>query len=87
MERWQVLLRMKAESNLAHGWVNEPNGRGTFEILQSCLVTTFLCSWSALFLNVPAERIRSRDFAIHKGRWMVFAIAFPEVLTRMAAEQ
>jgi hypothetical protein len=78
---------MTAESNLAHGWVYEPNGRGTFDILQSCLVTTFLCSWSALFLNVPAERKRSLAFVVHKARWMLFAVAFPEVLTGMAAEQ
>jgi hypothetical protein len=75
------------DSNLQHGWVIQPNGRGTFDILQSCLVTMFLCSWSALFLNVPAEYKGSLAFVIHKARFMLFSIAFPEMLTGLAAEQ
>ncbi len=78
---------MTTGANIAHGWVTKPSGRGTFDILQSCLVTLFLCSWSALFLNVPAECQRAIAFVIHKTRWMVFTVAFPEMLTGMAAEQ
>ena len=74
-------------ADLAHGWVVQPDGRGTIDILYNCLVTTFLCSWSALFLNIPAEYIGPLAFVAHKLRFMIFAIAFPEMLTGMAAEQ
>src|ERR1700712_277358 len=37
------------------GWVSSPNGRGTIDILWSCLFTGFLCSWSMLCLNIPSS--------------------------------
>ena len=74
-------------SKLARGWVSQPNGRGTLDILQSCLITIFLCSWSVLFLNISAEREGRLGFLANKARWMLFTIFFPEVLTGIAAEQ
>lgn len=74
-------------SGLAQGWVPQPEGRGTLNILLSCLTTIFLCSWSVLCLNIP-EPGRSRwSFLKYKLRWQLFAIFFPEVVTSMAAEQ
>jgi hypothetical protein len=77
----------RADLDLAHGWVLQPDGRGTFDILYGCLITTFLCSWSALFLHIPAHCERPLAFVAHKLRWLVFALAFPEMITGMAAEQ
>ena len=74
-------------SNLTHGWIPQPDGRGTLDIVQSCLVTLFLCSWSVLFLNIPAEREGALGFLAKKARWMLFTVSFPEVLTGIAAEQ
>jgi hypothetical protein len=37
------------------GWNPEPQGRGTIGLLWSCLATIFICVWSALHLNLPAE--------------------------------
>ena len=74
-------------SELAIGWISQPNGRGTISILQSCSLTIFLCAWSVLFLNIPAERESRWDFIKNKVRWMAFVIFFPEVLTGIAAEQ
>ena len=76
-----------ATSTLASGWVSQPDGRGTLAILQSCLITLALCSWSVLFLNVPAERDGHLSFLMTKARWMLFTIFFPEMLTGVAAEQ
>lgn len=42
------------------GWTSSPDGRGTWDIIISCLVTTFLCCWTAVYPNVPA---------ITDGRW------------------
>ena len=74
-------------SELITGWISQPDGRGTIDILQSCSLTIFLCAWSVLFLNIPAERESRWDFLKSKVRWMAFAIVFPEVLTGIAAEQ
>lgn len=72
---------------LAHGWVPQPEGRGTLNILLSCITTIFLCSWTVLCLNIP-EPTRGRwGFLKYKLRWQLFAIIFPEVVTGMAAEQ
>jgi len=72
---------------LADGWVHQPNGRGTLDIIQSCLLTVFLCSWSVLCLNVPAQSNRRWSFLLLKINWMVFTIFFPEVVVAFAAEQ
>lgn len=74
--------------DIARGWVGGPDGRGTLDILWSCTITTFLCSWSTLFLNVPGDRGSGHfHFLLYKARWMAFTILFPEMLTGLAAEQ
>lgn len=35
------------------GWTFSPNGRGTIDILWSCLATIFLSTWAVVCLNVP----------------------------------
>ena len=72
---------------LARGWISQPDGRGPLDILQSCLLTISLCSWSVLFLNIQAVRENRLGFFTNKARWMLFTIFFPEVLTAIAAEQ
>ncbi|KAJ8057983.1 hypothetical protein OCU04_013156 [Sclerotinia nivalis] len=37
------------------GWTSSPSGRGSIEILWSCLITICLCSWSVLCLQVPGQ--------------------------------
>lgn len=74
--------------DIARGWVGGPDGRGTLDIVWGCIITTFLCSWSTLFLNVPGERGPGHfHFLLYKARWMAFTIFFPEMLTGLAAEQ
>ena len=73
--------------DIAHGWVSQPDGRGTFDIIQNCLASILICSWSTLFLNLPGQGNRRLGFAKNKSRWMIFAIFFPEVITGVAAEQ
>jgi hypothetical protein len=38
---------------LQQGWTSGPDGRGTLDILWSCLITISLYSWTVLCLNVP----------------------------------
>ena len=72
---------------LAPGWIHQPDGRGTLDIIQSCLLTIFLCSWSALCLNVPVPARHRWTFLQFKVNWMIFTIFFPEVVVAFAAEQ
>lgn len=73
------------DETLLHGWVSEPPGRGTWSILWSCLVTIFICTWSALHLNVPKKH----------GRWylifrkiggMLIAATAPEFVLFTSAD-
>jgi hypothetical protein len=82
-----VVAIASAEPDMIRGWVHQPNGRGTLDIIISCLVTVFLCSWSVLCLNIPSQDIGRWGFLLQKVRWMLFTIMFPEVLTAIAAEQ
>ncbi|CAG8089881.1 unnamed protein product [Penicillium salamii] len=44
------------ENTLASsGWVQEPDGRGTWSILCTCTLTTILCCWSSVAPNLPAK--------------------------------
>ncbi|KAI9790322.1 MAG: hypothetical protein M1833_001959 [Piccolia ochrophora] len=40
--------------SIRQGWVSQPDGRGSFNIIWNCVVTIFLCSWTVLCLNLPA---------------------------------
>ena len=75
------------QGGLTYGFVPSPNGRGTFDILESCVVTIILCSWSVLFLNVPDETEGYLQRFRTQAWWMLFTIFFPEMLTGIAAEQ
>jgi hypothetical protein len=45
-------------SGRVRGWISEPSGRGTASLLYNCLITIFLCVWSATHSNIP-ERNKS----------------------------
>ena len=47
---------MPANDDLVHGWVSTDCGRGTSDILWSCLATIFLCVWTVIHLPVPYYR-------------------------------
>ena len=44
------------DANLKQGWTPSPDGRGTLDILYSCGITMFLCSWSILCMNMPGPK-------------------------------
>jgi len=67
------------------GWVPIPiGGRGTFQLLVSCAVTTFLCTWSAVHLNVPPDHKPMRWFILRKLKWMSVGVVCPEYIALMA---
>ncbi|KAF6811891.1 hypothetical protein CSOJ01_05482 [Colletotrichum sojae] len=69
------------------GWVPEPDGRGTFGLLCSCVLTLTICVWTALHLNVPAARSTVRSRAIERTKWVLYGIFAPEIVVATAAAQ
>lgn len=67
-------------------WHPEPQFRGTFSILVSCLITMSLCIWTSLHLNVPEHR-KEHLQKYHKLGWMVLGLLAPELVLWNAWEQ
>ncbi|KAG8533767.1 uncharacterized protein KY384_001508 [Bacidia gigantensis] len=74
-------------SGRRQGWVSQPDGRGTFDILWSSLFTIFLCTWTSLHLNVPAPKEKYWQQCRRKFRWMLQAIMGPEFVVAFATGQ
>ena len=69
------------------GWTSQPDGRGTWDIIWSCGLTMFLCSWSLLCLNVPAPD--ETRFKVLRRKIYLTVICFlgPEVTLMIALGQ
>lgn len=81
---WVLNVQARNEV-LIHGWVPEPQGRGTWSILWSCLATIFICTWSALHLDVP-KRHGVWYLLFRKLGWMLIASTAPEVVLFNSAD-
>ncbi|EPS41856.1 hypothetical protein H072_4182 [Dactylellina haptotyla CBS 200.50] len=69
------------------GWFGDPNGRGTFSLVSSCVITLTLCVWSALHLNVPPQGTLLKKAAYTRAKWVVFGLFAPELLVATASAQ
>ena len=73
-------------THLPHGWVSEPKGRGSWDLLYSCFTTLSLCAWTAFHPNVPVKESDVR-FVFQRLRWMLIAVFLPEVVLYCAWSQ
>ncbi|KAL6915683.1 hypothetical protein FSHL1_007133 [Fusarium sambucinum] len=71
---------------VAPSWVSSPNVRGTFEILQSCILTLVACIYTALHLDVP-KKTTWQHLLWQKFKWSVLTLFAPEVAVFVAAMQ
>ncbi|KAI6783780.1 uncharacterized protein J7T54_001656 [Emericellopsis cladophorae] len=69
------------------GWVEQSNLRGTWDIVWTCLVTTFICTYTLLNLNIPAPSDTPWILIKRRLFWMVFAVFAPEIVLTYAAGQ
>ncbi|CZR66249.1 uncharacterized protein PAC_16150 [Phialocephala subalpina] len=69
------------------GWVSGPNGRGTADLVISCLLTLGLCVWSALHLNIPAKDESRRQYWLRRVKWSVCGVLIPEIVVLLAWRQ
>ena len=71
-----------ASTNNTHvGWVSGPDSRGTMGLLWSCLFTIFICTWSALHIDIPARDDSNWKRFRLKFTYMAVAIVAPEYVT------
>lgn len=70
-----------------HGWVHEPNGRGTFEILWTCIQTVVLCAWVSVCVNIPAPGFGAWDVVRDKFHFVLLTLLGPEIVIIIAYGQ
>ena len=69
------------------GWTNSPNGRGTIDIIWDCGLTTFLCCWSVLVINVPKPGTGTWHMLYRKTMLLIICAAAPEIIFQIALGQ
>lgn len=72
---------------IVSGWVDDPDGRGTFTIASSCVLTLSLCVYTAIHLNVRPHRKTELQSWIETTKWVVFGILAPELVVFVAWRQ
>ncbi|KAI0694932.1 hypothetical protein C8T65DRAFT_698881 [Cerioporus squamosus] len=82
-ERWQCTPPTTTD---LIPWQPEPNFRGTFTIFTSCILTLFLCVWSALHVDIQKGRSTKMRY-LSKGGWLLIALFCPELLFYIAFQQ
>jgi hypothetical protein len=88
LQPWTIVKNHEHnEPNLtAPAWVNSPDIRGTFDILQSCILTLVACIYTALHLDVPIKTAWHEVF-LYKLKWTAITLFAPEISLYMAADQ
>ena len=69
------------------GWSSDPNGRGTFTLVSSCVLTLIICVYSAMHLNVPPHGESTLRFWMRNIRWGFWGIFGPELVVFIAWKQ
>ena len=69
------------------GWTASPDGRGTMSIIWSCGITTFLCCWSVLIVNVPAPDSGFWSVIARKFLLLLLCATAPEAIFQVALGQ
>lgn len=73
-------------SNSTRPFTPEPNGRGTWGLLSSCVLTIALCAWVALHLNVPENGTANKQW-LRKTKWLIIGLTAPEMVVYVAWRQ
>lgn len=66
------------------GWKAGPTERGTLNLVWSCVLTIFACTWTVLHLNIPTHNDSKWTRSLRKVKWMIINIVFPEFILSKA---
>ena len=69
------------------GWVPGLDGRGTLDLVLSCVLTMFLCVYSAMHINVPGPQDRPWKVYLQLFKWGLIGLFAPEVVAYAALRQ
>lgn len=73
-------------ASMSSGWVGEPDGRGTWGLIQTCLLTLLLCIYTAVHISIKPHQSRTRSLLRRIGN-SVLASAVPELMLVLAISQ
>ena len=68
-------------------WIAQPNSRSTAAILENCLFTIFICTYSVICLNFPSKDESIIRIVRLELFWTILAIAIPEFVLTYATGQ
>ena len=74
-------------STIKQGWTSQPDGRGTLDIIWSCVLTMSLCSWSVLCMNFPAQKETRLQILWRKLALTALGVLCPEIIFELALGQ
>ena len=66
-------------------WHPDPDYRGTWGIISTCLATLIICVWKAVHIDIPLQE--SRWNSVDKLGWLVVGILAPDLLLYAACCQ
>ncbi|KAL8998553.1 MAG: hypothetical protein Q9169_002393 [Polycauliona sp. 2 TL-2023] len=69
------------------GFVQEPNGRGTLDIVWSCLTVIILNTWTVLHVNIPPAEWNTWHVYLHKLKWAFTVLLIPEGILAISFNQ
>src|SRR5579859_5289114 len=69
-------------------YVPGPSGRGTINLVSTCVVTLALCVWTAIHLNIVGKNDRTKwRRLLIKINWALLALFAPEIVVWRAIAQ
>ncbi|UQC78549.1 uncharacterized protein CLUP02_04026 [Colletotrichum lupini] len=66
------------------GWRAGPGTRGTLNLVWSCAITIFACTWTVTHLNLPGPKDTTFQKLCRRVKWMAINIIFPEFILSKA---
>ena len=81
-----IFVGNSSSSSRTITWQPEPLARGTWSILSVCVITTALCVWTALHLNIPPRDQKIPQFW-RKLYWLGIGLFAPEIVAYTAWNQ
>ena len=83
----EVMNSTSLSSDITRGWVAESGGRGTLKILLNCIFTIFLCCWTSVCVNLPAQSESKCQRFLDKSKLACISILGPDFLLILAIGQ
>jgi len=64
-----------------------PTRRSTFDIIWSCLLTLFLCTWTTMHPNIPPPNESVLHMVLKRIKLMLWTLLVPELILIWAVKQ